>query len=175
MRLGNRGRAGRGAFALSIRRQSGLSRGVKYMLVTGMTVTTLLTSVATGSAQNFFEALFGRPKPAPRAVPNDPNFTARDRQTSYNRRLATAARSKRSAPAPIRASWRNLTNVRHRSHDASANLPSRERSVWRETRPCSDSKEDAPVARPVGADRVRHWWPQQNVAAYSEKSARARN
>ena len=73
-----------GPFALSIRRQSGLSRGVKYMLVTGMTVTTLLTSVATGSAQNFFEALFGRPKPAPRAVPNDPNFTARDRQELAN-------------------------------------------------------------------------------------------
>ena len=69
-----------GPFALSIRRQIGLRRGVKYMFVTGITVTTLLSSVATGSAQNFFEALFGRPKPAPRVVPNDPNLTARDRQ-----------------------------------------------------------------------------------------------
>ncbi len=84
MRAGDHGRAGRGPFALSIRRQTGFSRGVKYMLMTGMTVTTLLTSVATGSAQNFFEALFGRPKPAPRFVPNDANFTARDRQELAN-------------------------------------------------------------------------------------------
>ena len=62
-----------------IRRQRGLSRGVKNMLVTGMTVTTLLTSVATVSAQNFFEALFGRLVPPPGPVP-DANFTARDRQ-----------------------------------------------------------------------------------------------
>jgi lipoprotein-anchoring transpeptidase ErfK/SrfK len=73
-----------GPFALSIRRQRGLRRGAKYMLVTGMTDTTLLTSVTTGSAQNFFEALFGRPKPSPRVVPNDPNFTARDRQELAN-------------------------------------------------------------------------------------------
>jgi lipoprotein-anchoring transpeptidase ErfK/SrfK len=73
-----------GPFALSIRRQTGLSRGVKYIVVTGMTVTTLLTSVATGSAQNFFEALFGRPRPSPRFVPNDANFTARDRQELAN-------------------------------------------------------------------------------------------
>jgi lipoprotein-anchoring transpeptidase ErfK/SrfK len=70
---------------LSIRRQIGVRRGVKYMLVTGMTATTLLTSVATGSAQNFFEALFGRPRPpSPRFVPNDANFTARDRQELAN-------------------------------------------------------------------------------------------
>ena len=62
-----------------IRRQTGLSRGVKDILVTGMTVTTLLTSVATASAQNIFEALFGRVAPAPGPVP-DANFTARDRQ-----------------------------------------------------------------------------------------------
>jgi lipoprotein-anchoring transpeptidase ErfK/SrfK len=64
---------------LIIRRQSGLSRGVKYMLVTGVTVTTLLTAAATASAQNFFEALFGRLVPSPGPVP-DANFTARDRQ-----------------------------------------------------------------------------------------------
>jgi lipoprotein-anchoring transpeptidase ErfK/SrfK len=64
---------------LLIRRQTGLSRGVKDILVTGITVTTLLTSVATASAQNIFEALFGRVAPAPGPVP-DANFTARDRQ-----------------------------------------------------------------------------------------------
>jgi lipoprotein-anchoring transpeptidase ErfK/SrfK len=77
-----------GPFALSIRRQTGLSRGVQYMFVTGITATTLLTSVATGSAQNFFEALFGRPVRSPSArypgpVP-DANFTARDRQELAN-------------------------------------------------------------------------------------------
>src|SRR5258707_15819255 len=56
-----------------------LSRGVKDILVTGITVTTLFTSVATASAQNIFEALFGRLAPAPGPVPNA-NFTARDRQ-----------------------------------------------------------------------------------------------
>ena len=77
-RLGDRRRV-RGPFALSIRRQPGLSRGVKYMLVTGITVTTLVTSVAAASAQNFFEALFGRQGGSPGPVP-DANFTARDRQ-----------------------------------------------------------------------------------------------
>jgi hypothetical protein len=47
-------------FALLIRRQTRLSRGVKGILVTGITVTTLVTSVAPASAQNIFEALFGR-------------------------------------------------------------------------------------------------------------------
>jgi lipoprotein-anchoring transpeptidase ErfK/SrfK len=78
MRLGESS-ARSGALALLIRRQSGLSRGVKNILVTGMTVTTLLTSVASVSAQNFFEALFGRLVPSPGPVP-DANFTARDRQ-----------------------------------------------------------------------------------------------
>jgi lipoprotein-anchoring transpeptidase ErfK/SrfK len=64
---------------LLIRRQSRSSRGVKDILVTGITVTMLLTSVATASAQNIFEALFGRLAPAPGPVP-DANFTARDRQ-----------------------------------------------------------------------------------------------
>jgi len=57
---GDRRRGSRGTFALWIRRQTRLRRGVKDILVTGITVTTLLTSVATASAQNFFEALFGR-------------------------------------------------------------------------------------------------------------------
>ena len=43
-----------------VRRQTRLSSGVKGILVTGITVTTLVTSVATASAQNIFEALFGR-------------------------------------------------------------------------------------------------------------------
>ena len=49
-----------GFFALLIRRQTRLSRGVKGILVTGITVTTLISSVAMASAQNIFEALFGR-------------------------------------------------------------------------------------------------------------------
>src|SRR5439155_33905 len=46
--------------ALLIRRQTRLSRGVKGTLVTGIIVTTLVTSIAAASAQNIFEALFGR-------------------------------------------------------------------------------------------------------------------
>ena len=61
--------------------QTRLSRGVKGILMTGITVTTLLTSVATASAQNIFEALFGQPSPV--TVP-DANFTARDRQQLAN-------------------------------------------------------------------------------------------
>src|SRR5258708_15800411 len=79
MRLGIVGARVGGPFALLIRRQTRLSRGVKDILVTGITVTTLFTSVATASAQNIFEALFGRLAPAPGPVP-DANFTARDRQ-----------------------------------------------------------------------------------------------
>jgi len=45
---------------LLIRRQTRLSRGVKPILVIGITVTTLVTSIAAASAQNIFEALFGR-------------------------------------------------------------------------------------------------------------------
>jgi Protein of unknown function (DUF2865) len=45
---------------LLIRRQTRLRRGVNGILVTGITVTTLVTSAATASAQNIFEALFGR-------------------------------------------------------------------------------------------------------------------
>jgi hypothetical protein len=62
-----------GTFALLLRRQTRLSRGVKDILVTGITVTTLLTSVATASAQNVFEAPFGRPGLSPGPVP-DANF-----------------------------------------------------------------------------------------------------
>jgi lipoprotein-anchoring transpeptidase ErfK/SrfK len=68
---------------LLIRRQTRLSRGVKDILVTGITVTTLLTSVATASAQNIFEALFGRLGVSPGPVPGA-NFTARDRQQLAN-------------------------------------------------------------------------------------------
>ena len=58
-----------------IRRQTRLSRGVKGILVTGITVTTLLTSVATASAQNIFEALFSRlwTSPATSADPSPPS------------------------------------------------------------------------------------------------------
>ena len=56
-----------------IRRQSRLSRRVKGILVTNITVTTLVTSVATASAQNIFEALFGRLWSSPVTSYADPN------------------------------------------------------------------------------------------------------
>ena len=65
-----------------IRRQIRLRRGVKEILVIGIAVTTLLTSAATASAQNIFQALFGGVG-APPPVP-DANFTARDRQQLAN-------------------------------------------------------------------------------------------
>jgi lipoprotein-anchoring transpeptidase ErfK/SrfK len=66
-----------------IRRKTRWSRGVKEILVTGIAVTMLLAPVATASAQNIFEALFGRLGRAPGPVP-DANFTARDRQELAN-------------------------------------------------------------------------------------------
>jgi lipoprotein-anchoring transpeptidase ErfK/SrfK len=83
VRLGIVGARVGGSFALLIRRQTRLSRGVKDILVTGITVTMLLTSAATASAQNIFEALFGRLGLPPGPVP-DANFTARDRQQLAN-------------------------------------------------------------------------------------------
>ena len=53
-------RDSREPFTLLIRREIRLSRGVKGMLVTGITVTTLVSSAGKASAQNIFEALFGR-------------------------------------------------------------------------------------------------------------------
>jgi hypothetical protein len=58
---------------LLIRRQTRLSRGVKGILVTGITVTTLVTCVATASAQNIFEALFSRLWTSPATSYTDPN------------------------------------------------------------------------------------------------------
>src|SRR3989442_1634717 len=78
-RMGNVGARLGGSFALLNHRQTRLSRGVKGIFVTGITATTLLTSVATASAQNIFEALFGRLGLSPGPVP-DANFKARDRQ-----------------------------------------------------------------------------------------------
>jgi hypothetical protein len=60
-------------FALLIHRQTRLSRGVKGIVVTGITVTSLVTSVATASAQNIFEALFGRLWTSPATSYADPN------------------------------------------------------------------------------------------------------
>ena len=73
VRLGIVGARVGGPFALLIRRQTRLSRGVKDILVIGITVTTLLTSVATASAQNIFEALFGRLWNSPATSYADPN------------------------------------------------------------------------------------------------------
>jgi Protein of unknown function (DUF2865) len=58
---------------LLILRQTRLSCGVKDILVTGITVTMLLTFVATASAQNIFEALFGRLWNSPATSDVDPN------------------------------------------------------------------------------------------------------
>ena len=72
-------RATRGLFALLICRQNRLSRGIKGILVAGLTVTTLVTSAATASAQNIFEALFGRlwnPSVTSYADPNAPMRSA---------------------------------------------------------------------------------------------------
>jgi hypothetical protein len=77
VRLGVVGARFGGPFPLLIRRQTRLSRGVKGMLVTGITVTTLLTSVATASAQNIFEALFGRLWNSPVTSYADPNAPVR--------------------------------------------------------------------------------------------------
>ena len=67
-----------GPFALLIRRQSRLSRSVKGILVAGFTVTTLVSSTATASAQNIFEALFGRLWNAPPVTSDaDPNAPPR--------------------------------------------------------------------------------------------------
>jgi uncharacterized protein DUF2865 len=57
---------------LSIR-QTRLSRGVKGILVTSITVATLVTSGATASAQNIFEALFGSLWSSPVTTYADPN------------------------------------------------------------------------------------------------------
>src|SRR2546426_12250117 len=83
VRLGIVGARVGGSFALLIRRQTRLSRGVKDILVTGITVTMLLTSAATASAQNIFEALFGRLGLPPGSL-TDANFTARYRQQLAN-------------------------------------------------------------------------------------------
>jgi hypothetical protein len=64
-------------FALSICRQTRSSRGVKGILVTGIAVAALVTSVAAASAQNFFEALFGRPWNSPVSSYADPNAPSR--------------------------------------------------------------------------------------------------
>src|SRR2546429_6218576 len=48
------------SFAWWTHRQPRLSGGVRRLFVTGIPATTLLTSVATASAQNIFEAFFGR-------------------------------------------------------------------------------------------------------------------
>lgn len=74
--VGGRVRLG-GAFALLIRRRTRLSRGVKGILVTGITVATLVTSVATASAQNIFEAVFGRLWGSPVTSYADPNAPLR--------------------------------------------------------------------------------------------------
>ena len=67
-----------GPFALLIRRQSRLSRSVKGILVAGFTVTTLVSSTATASAQNIFEALFGRLWNSPPVTSDaDPNAPPR--------------------------------------------------------------------------------------------------
>jgi hypothetical protein len=62
---------------LLICRQTRLSRGVKGIFVIGITITTLVTSAATASAQNIFEALFGRLWNSPVTSDEDPNAPLR--------------------------------------------------------------------------------------------------
>src|SRR6266705_2841796 len=81
-RLGIVGARVGGPFVLLIRRQTRLSRGVKDIVVTGITVTTLLTSVATASAQNIFEALFGRLWNSPVTSYADPNAPLRNSEAT---------------------------------------------------------------------------------------------
>ena len=73
-------------------RQTRLSRGVKGILVTGITVTTLVTSVATASAQNIFEALFGRLWNSPVSSYADPNATLRSPETTCSAGTAFCVR-----------------------------------------------------------------------------------
>jgi Protein of unknown function (DUF2865) len=77
---------------LLICRQTRLSRGVKGILVTGITVTTLVTSVATASAQNIFEALFGRLWNSPVSSYADPNATLRSPETTRSAGTAFCVR-----------------------------------------------------------------------------------
>jgi len=84
VRLGIVGARVEGPFALLIRRQTRLSRGVKGILVAGITVTTLLTSVATASAQNIFEALFGRLWNPPVTSYADPNASSRSPEATHS-------------------------------------------------------------------------------------------
>ena len=84
VRLGIVGARVGGPFALLIRRQTRLSRGVKGILVAGITVTTLLTSVATASAQNIFEALFGRLWNSPVTSYADPNASSRSPEATHS-------------------------------------------------------------------------------------------
>src|SRR6516164_9710574 len=80
VRLGIVGARRGGSFALLVRRQTRLSRGVKGILMTEITVTMLLTSVATASAQNIFEALFGRLWNSPVTSYADPNAPLRSQE-----------------------------------------------------------------------------------------------
>src|SRR6266480_1670584 len=82
VRLGIVGARVGGPCVLLIRRQTRLSRGVKGVLVNGITVTTLLTSVATASAQNIFEALFGRLWNSPVTSYADPNAPLRNSEAT---------------------------------------------------------------------------------------------
>src|SRR5262249_16106480 len=82
VRLGIFGARLGGPFDLLIRRQTRLSRALNAILVTGITVTRLLPSVATASAQNIFEALFGRLWNSPVTSYVDPNASSRSPETT---------------------------------------------------------------------------------------------
>jgi Protein of unknown function (DUF2865) len=86
VRLGIVGARHGGPSALLTRRQTRLSRGVKGIVVTGITITTLLTSVATASAQNIFEALFGRLWNSPVTSYADPNAPLRSQEATRSER-----------------------------------------------------------------------------------------
>lgn len=84
--MGNSGARFGGAFFLLIRRQTRHRRGVRgillSILVAGMTVTALVASAATASAQNLFEAFFGRLFNSPVSAYADPNAPLRNAELS---------------------------------------------------------------------------------------------
>ena len=69
--------------ALSIRRQTKFDRAIRSVILTGIAALVLGTSVTPASAQNFFEALFGRLwNPNGVSAYADPNASGRNPEAS---------------------------------------------------------------------------------------------
>jgi hypothetical protein len=67
---------------LVICRQTTFSRAIKRLILTGIAGIALMTSVGSASAQNIFEALFGRPWTSPATAYADPNAPLRNPEGS---------------------------------------------------------------------------------------------